>query len=205
MQIGIPVKFPIIGSSAKDIAEEIWRQSKGEIQVDIDELDRAWDYADILTAVQKGKVESGWIYSGYLSDMNPLFLIFSGPPFGLEPELHYKWLREGGGLQNYQKLYARFNIKAFPGALAGPEGAGWFKRPVFDPEDIKFLKIRTLGESGYVLTKPGAAIYTIPGPEIYHALKSGAVDAAEFSVPYIDELRGYYQVADFFYYRQFSS
>jgi TRAP-type mannitol/chloroaromatic compound transport system substrate-binding protein len=46
----------------------------------------------------------------------------------------------------------------------------------------------------------GAVPQSLPGGEIYPALERGAIDAAEWTVPYDDEKLGFYKVAKYYYY-----
>ena len=54
------------------------------------------------------------------------------------------------------------------------------KKPVYSVADYKGLKTRCIGMAADVLTKVGVAITYLPGPEIYSALESGAIDAANW-------------------------
>jgi TRAP-type mannitol/chloroaromatic compound transport system substrate-binding protein len=46
----------------------------------------------------------------------------------------------------------------------------------------------------------GAVPQSLPGGEIYPALERGAIDAAEWTVPYDDEKLGFQKVAKYYYY-----
>jgi TRAP-type mannitol/chloroaromatic compound transport system substrate-binding protein len=54
-----------------------------------------------------------------------------------------------------------------------------------------------------VLRRMGATVVTTPGGEIGNALKSGAIDAAEWVGPWADIARGLDKAADYYYYPGF--
>lgn len=54
------------------------------------------------------------------------------------------------------------------------------KKQVTSVADIKGLKIRAVGMIGQMLAEAGAAVITVPGPEIYGALEKGIIDAAVY-------------------------
>ena len=60
--------------------------------------------------------------------------------------------------------------------------------------------MRIPGLGGQVMAKLGVTVQTLPGGEIFQALQTGAIDAAEWVGPYDDEKLGLNQVAEFYYY-----
>jgi TRAP-type mannitol/chloroaromatic compound transport system substrate-binding protein len=50
------------------------------------------------------------------------------------------------------------------------------------------------------MTRLGATVQVIPGGEIFQALQTGAIDAAEWVGPYDDEKLGFQDVASYYYY-----
>jgi TRAP-type mannitol/chloroaromatic compound transport system substrate-binding protein len=77
---------------------------------------------------------------------------------------------------------------------------GWFRSEVKTLNDIKGLKMRIPGLGGQVMAKLGVTVQTLPGGEIFQALQTGAIDAAEWVGPYDDEKLGLNKVAKFYYY-----
>ena len=76
---------------------------------------------------------------------------------------------------------------------------GWFRKEIRSLEDLKGLKFRAPGNQGRVLAKLGVTPVTLPGGEIFPALQSGAIDAAEWIGPYNDLALGFYQVCKHYY------
>ena len=81
-----------------------------------------------------------------------------------------------------------------------PTPVCWFRTPVDSLADLSGLKIRFAGLGGKVMQRAGASVTMIPGGEIYQALEKGAIDAAEFSLPAVDQMLGFDRVAKYNYY-----
>jgi TRAP-type mannitol/chloroaromatic compound transport system substrate-binding protein len=77
---------------------------------------------------------------------------------------------------------------------------GWFRKEISKLRDLQGLKMRIPGLGGQVMGKLGVTVQTLPGGEIFQALQTGAIDAAEWSGPYDDEKLGLHKVAKFYYY-----
>ena len=76
---------------------------------------------------------------------------------------------------------------------------GWFRREIKSLDDLKGLKIRSLGLGGEVYRRLGATPQTTPPGEILTSLQSGVIDGAEFVGPGTDIALGLYRVAPFYY------
>src|SRR5262249_6467800 len=76
---------------------------------------------------------------------------------------------------------------------------GWFRREVKNLDDVRGLKIRSLGLGGEVYRRLGATPQTTPVAEMMASLQSGVLDAAEFVGPGTDIALGLYRSAPFYY------
>jgi TRAP-type mannitol/chloroaromatic compound transport system substrate-binding protein len=93
------------------------------------------------------------------------------------------WHHYGGGKALLEKLYKSMgaNVVSF---LCGPmptQPLGWFKKPIARVEDLKGLRFATADVSTEVYTALGARPSALPDGEIVAAIKSGALDGAEFN------------------------
>jgi TRAP-type mannitol/chloroaromatic compound transport system substrate-binding protein len=125
-------------------------------------------------------------------------------PFGLTPAEHVAWVDAGGGQALWDELYRPFGVKPFMGGNTGVCMGGWFRREIKSLEDLKGLKLRSLGLGGEVYRRLGATPQTTPPGEILVALQSGLVDGAEFVGPGSDIALGLYRVAPNYYYPGFN-
>ena len=76
---------------------------------------------------------------------------------------------------------------------------GWFRREIKSRDDVKGMKIRSLGLGGEVYRRLGAIPQTTSPGEILVALQSGVIDGAEFVGPGSDIALGLYRFAPFYY------
>ena len=120
-------------------------------------------------------------------------------PFGLTPNEHVAWVDAGGGQALWDELYAPFGVKPFMGGNTGVCMGGWFRREMQSLDDLRGLKIRSLGLGGEVYRRLGATPQTTPPAEILTRLQSGVIDGAEFVGPGTDIALGLYRVAPLYY------
>ena len=80
---------------------------------------------------------------------------------------------------------------------------GWFNKEINSLADLQGLRFRTAGLNAQVMGKLGVQVQTIPGAEIFQALQTGAIDAAEWVGPYDDQKLDFPSVAQFYYYPGF--
>jgi TRAP-type mannitol/chloroaromatic compound transport system substrate-binding protein len=108
-------------------------------------------------------------------------------------------MKYGNGQKLWDELYAPFGMRAFHAGSTGTQMLGWFRREIRSLADLNGLKFRAPGHQGRVLAKLGVTPVTLPGGEIFPALQSGAIDAAEWIGPYNDLALGFYQVCKYYY------
>src|SRR5262249_29656075 len=81
---------------------------------------------------------------------------------------------------------------------------GWFRREIKSRDDVRGLKLRSLGLGGEVYRRLGAIPQTTAPGEILVALQSGLIEGAEFVGPGSDIALGLYRYAPFYYYPGFN-
>lgn len=194
--------LPTLGDSLVFFKEQIEAASGGSIKVKIYEPGKLVPTADILAAVSEKKITGGYTASGYSVGKLPAAEFFTAIPFSQSLPYYLGWIYFGNGWKLYQEMYdlGGYNVKVFPFCFLSPETAGWYRKEIKSPEDIKGLRIRYFGLAGATLSKLGASISTIPGGEIFPSLEKGAIDATEFSTPAIDTKLGFYKVAKYNYF-----
>ena len=155
----------------------------------------------VLNAVEEGSVPIGHTVSHYYTDRGFVIALNNGLPFGLTARQQNAWLYEGGGLELLQEIHAdRFNIIQFPVGNSGVQMGGWFNREINSVSDLAGLRMRIPGIAGQVMERLGVTVQMLPGGEIFQALASGAIDAAEWVGPYEDERMGFHTAASYYYY-----
>ena len=153
----------------------------------------------LFDAVQQGTVQMGHGAAYYWQGKIPSAPFFATVPFGFTANEMNAWLEHGGGHKIWQEAYAPFGVKPFSIGNTGTQMGGWFNKEIKSTKDFKGLKIRMPGLGARVLTELGAAVVTLHGGEVFQALKSGTIDAAEWVCPYNDIASGLYKAAKFYY------
>src|SRR3954463_12821102 len=194
-----PKRLPGPGMSAERIAERIGPLSGGRIQVTAHAAGELVPAFEVLDAVGGGVAELGHTASFYWQGKQPAAAYFTTVPVGLKPAEHVAWVEGGGGQALWDALYAPFGVKPFMGGNTGVCMGGWFRRALASLDDVRGLKIRSLGLGGEVYRRLGATPQTTPPGEILTSLQSGVLDAAEFVGPGTDISLGLYRVAPNYY------
>ena len=171
----------------------------GSMQITVHAAGELTPAFEVLDAVGGGVAEMGHTASFYWQGKMPAAAYFTTVPFGLTPAEHVAWVDAGGGQALWDALYAPFGVKPFMGGNTGVCMGGWLRRAVASLDDVRGLKIRSLGLGGEVYRRLGATPQTTPPGEILTSLQSGVLDAAEFVGPGTDISLGLYRVAPMYY------
>jgi TRAP-type mannitol/chloroaromatic compound transport system substrate-binding protein len=134
----------------------------------------------------------------------PAANFFTTVPFGLTPDEHVAWVEHGGGQALWDELYSPFAVKPFMAGNTGVCMGGWFRREIKSVEDLRGLKLRSLGLGGEVFRRLGATPVSMPPGEAFPALQSGVVDGVEFTTPASDIALGLWRAAPNYAYPGFN-
>jgi TRAP-type mannitol/chloroaromatic compound transport system substrate-binding protein len=194
-----PKRLPGPGMSAERVAERISALSGGRLQVTVQAAGEVVPAFEVLDAVGGSVAEMGHTAAFYWQGKQPAAAYYTTVPFGLTPMEHVAWVEAGGGQALWDELYAPFGVKPFMGGNTGVCMGGWFRRELKSLDDLKGLKVRSLGLGGEVYRRLGATPQTTPPGEILTSLQSGVLDGAEFVGPGTDIALGLYRVAPLYY------
>ena len=196
-----PVALDTIFGGAQVFAERVAAMTSGKFKIDPRAAGELAPGTQVLDVVSQGAVPIGHTASYYYIGKSPVTAFGTALPFGLNAQQQNSWLYDGGGLQLLQDYYAKkFNVIQFPAGNTGVQMGGWFRKEINTVADLQGLKMRIPGLGGQVMAKLGVTVQVLPGGEIFQALQTGAIDAAEWVGPYDDEKLGLNQVAEFYYY-----
>jgi TRAP-type mannitol/chloroaromatic compound transport system substrate-binding protein len=194
-----PKRLPGPGMSAERVAERISALSGGRLQIAVQAAGELVPAFEVLDAVGGSVAEMGHTAAFYWQGKQPAAAYYTTVPFGLTPMEHVAWVDAGGGQALWDELYAPFGVKPFMGGNTGVCMGGWFRRELKSLDDLKGLKVRSLGLGGEVYRRLGATPQTTPPGEILTSLQSGVLDGAEFVGPGTDIALGLYRVAPLYY------
>ncbi len=195
-----PKNFPGLGTTVETFAGYVNDMSDGRLQIHVYGANEIVPPMGVFDAVSNGSVEMGHGGSYYWRGKSPAAQFFTTIPFGMNAQEMNGWLHHGGGLELWREIYAPFNLIPFAGGNTGIQMAGWFNREINRIEDLRGLKMRIPGMAGDVFNRAGGTSVNIPGGELYTALQTGVIDAAEWVGPENDLAFGFHQVAKYYYY-----
>jgi TRAP-type mannitol/chloroaromatic compound transport system substrate-binding protein len=196
-----PVSLDTIFGGAKVFADRVAALTGGKFKITPRSAGELAPPLEVLNVVSQGAVPCGHTAGYYYVGKTPAAAFGTTLPFGLNAQQQNAWLYEGNGLKLLQELYARkFGVIQFPAGNTGTQMGGWFRKEISKLSDLQGLKMRIPGLGGQVMGKLGVTVQTLPGGEIFQALQTGAIDAAEWVGPYDDEKLGLHKVAKYYYY-----
>ncbi|HET8725875.1 MAG TPA: TRAP transporter substrate-binding protein [Alphaproteobacteria bacterium] len=199
-----PKNFPGLGVSAERIATRIGEMTDGRLTVRVFAAGELVPAFESFDAVIGGAAEMSHGAAYYWQNKSRATNFFTGVPFGLTAVEQSAWIRYLGGQELWDELYAQFGVKGFLSGNTGTQAGGWFRGEINSVADLNGVKFRTPGLGGDVWSRLGVTIVNLPAGEIFPALQSGALDAAEFVGPYNDLALGFYQVAKNYYWTGFN-
>ena len=191
----VPKGLPGPGVSAQRWADRITAMSGGAIKVTLFGVGELVPPFGVEDAVQQGTAEIGHSTPYYAASKNTALHFFSAVPFGMTAVETQAWLRYGGGQDLWNEIYAERGLVPFYSGNSGAQAAGWFKNPITKLEDLSGLNMRIAGLGGEAMRKVGVNAVLLPPPEIFQAFQSGAIDAAEWVGPMLDQAFGLQKVA----------
>jgi TRAP-type mannitol/chloroaromatic compound transport system substrate-binding protein len=194
-----PKRLPGPGMSAERVAERIAALSGGRLQIAVHAAGEVVPAFEVLDAVGSGVADIGHTAAFFWQGKQPAAVFYTTVPFGLTPSEHVAWIDAGGGQALWDELYAPFGVKPFMGGNTGVCMGGWFRREINGADDVKGMKIRSLGLGGEIYRRLGATPQTTSPAEILTSMQSGLIDGAEFVGPGSDIALGLYRVATFYY------
>ena len=194
------LSLPIIGDAVPKLSQKVARASGGTLDIRAHEPGALVPALQAIHATSQGSVDASWAAAGNFASVDSAFNMFASVPFGPGIGEFMAWMYHGGGLQLSRTMFAKHNIHPIPCVMFAPEAAGWFRKEINAPADLRGLKMRSFGLAAQVLAKLGVATQMIAGGDISQALQLGTIDAAEFSIPSTDQKYGFYQVAKFYYF-----
>jgi len=194
-----PKGLPGVGTGAQRLADAITQMSEGRLQVKLYAAGELVPALATFDAVADGTADMAHDAAYYHTSKHEVTAFFTTFPWGLIAGELSGWIHHAGGQALWDELYDGFGLQAFLAGNTGTQMLGWFRKEINSVEDLKGLKFRTPGNGGRVMTKLGATVVSLPGGEIYQALATGTVDAAEWIGPYNDLSLGLHQAAEYYY------
>jgi TRAP-type mannitol/chloroaromatic compound transport system substrate-binding protein len=194
-----PRGLPGVGVNAERLAQRITALSDGKLTVKYHGGGELVPPFGVFDAVSSGAAAFGHTASYFAVGQVRATMYFTTFPYGLMQEELSGWIRFGGGQALWDEAYAPFGVKPFYAGGSGTQAGGWFKKQIGSLDDMQGLTMRIAGLGGDIMRRIGVNTVLTPPGEIFTALQTGVVDAAEFVGPWNDVALGLYQVAPYYY------
>lgn len=195
-----PTSAPQIGTMAVTMVEKLSTSSDGNIEMKLFEPNTLAPNAELFDKVADGTIDAVWSSPNFFAERDSVFWLFSTVPFGPSASEYLAWLSYGGGQDLMDSSFARFNIKPIVCTVLPPESGGWFRREINTVDDLKGLRMRFMGIGAKVIRRLGVETVALNGGDTFYALQSGNIDAAEFSLPFVDVRYGFEKAATHYYF-----
>ncbi|MHC4725276.1 MAG: TRAP transporter substrate-binding protein [Planctomycetota bacterium] len=152
-------------------------------------------------AVHSGIIDLAGDASAWWTNKWPSADLFNYRVGGLSAMETLVWNINGGGLELVRKMVKDYNVHVLPAYFTPPEAFLSSTKPINSVSDLKGLRIRTAGGGidGIAFKGMGAAIVSVPAPEIYESVQRGVIDAFQWGPPAVDYAGSTYEVIKYMY------
>jgi len=194
-----PKAAPGVGTNVTRFAELVGLMSDGRMELTVYGAGELVPPFGVEDAVQQGNVPVGHGPTYYAAGKNPALHWYTGVPFGMTSTELFAWIKWGGGQEIWDTIYAQRNLKPFYCGNSNTQSGGWFKNRIESLDDLKGLNMRIAGLGGETFRKLGVNAVLLPPTEIFQSLQSGAIDAAEWVGPMLDQAFGLQRITNLCY------
>lgn len=194
-----PANAPGVGVNAQRCADMINLMSGGRLEIRVYAAGELVAPFECFDAVQAGTADMAHATPYYWASKSNALHFFTGVPFGLTATEHTAWLLFGGGQDLWRRAYEPFGIVSFYAGSSGAQASGWFRREINSVDDLSGLTMRIAGLGGEAMRRLGVNVVLTPAGEIFQAMQSGTIDAAEWIGPWNDRAFGLFRVARYYY------
>lgn len=195
-----PPKLPVLGEMASRLEQGLAATSGGSLNAQIFAPGTLVPAADTFAAVTSGTIEAVFTTPGQWAPDAPTLQLFTAIPFGPQADELLAWFYHDEGRGLFEEQFQRRGVHGVLCGAIPPEGSGWYRQPVRQPEDFKGLTIRAFGLSAKVLEKLGVTIVDMDAGAILAAFEERRLDGAEYSLPVVDAEMGFGRFARNYYF-----
>ena len=177
------------------------KMTNGRLQITVHPIGTLVGYKEMLESLGAGNFDASVDCITYASGIEPGYAaIWSLPglwPIPEGPRVSRIWFDHFGGDELMEEAYGNHNAQYVESLTLSPEPI-MSKRPLRTLADFNGLKLRTApGLTHAVFEKLGASPQAMSGGEVYTALDTGVIDAAEWVSLTSDYDAGLHEVTDY--------
>ncbi|WP_167495663.1 TRAP transporter substrate-binding protein [Desulfosediminicola ganghwensis] len=182
---------------AENFAETVETLSQGSFKIKVFPAGVLFPVFETFDSLRNGMVNAGMVYSAYWPGKDPLF------SFTTQPGSPLSTYAEGAYLVEkldpwFTKLYAKHGMTYLGHAMVSPLYEQLMSVvPIDSVDKIKGLRIRTSGIGGQYYKALGATTVSLSAPDIYTALQTSSIEAAEWTFWDENMRMGFHEVASY--------
>jgi len=172
------------------LIESIEKVTQGQVKIKAYNSAAFVSFSEQHNAISKGVIQAGISTGSILLGTLPVASIASNLPLGWNSEEDYQDILHNYGLLELERNnYAKLNLYLLGEVYSGAYVlAGNF--PMEKLSDFKGKKMRLLGlVLGNLMKKVGVSPVTMPGTDVYMALKLGTIDGCSYTLPEFETMK----------------
>ncbi|WP_112324115.1 TRAP transporter substrate-binding protein [Oceanibium sediminis] len=170
------------GKLASEFVDNVQTMSNGEIQIEMFYSSSVVGSVETFDAAATGILDCDMTGGAYQTGKNPAFQFVGDIMGGYDdPYQQLSWLYYGGGLEAAQELYNKYDMELIGWWVYGQESLS-SNTPIAGVEDLQGWKFRSPpGMETKIFEKLGAVPVVMDFTEVFTAIETGIIDAADYS------------------------
>jgi len=187
----------LLHDTTVEFAETVYKLSQGELAIEVFASGVLFPVFDSFDAVANGVVEAHLLFGLYWPGKDPHFSLLSRPGCPINTFMEAAYLERQ--LFDWQNKLYNPHGKTYLGSFTVSTVYEQLmsRVPIRTLEDLQGLRIRASGFGARFFTELGATGVSMALPDIYPALQTGALDAAEWT-SWEDNMRlGFHEVVNY--------
>jgi len=170
------------GKLAAQFVDNVQTMSNGEIQIEMFYSSSVVGSVETFDAAATGILDCDMTGGAYQTGKNPAFQFVGDIMGGYDdPYQQLSWLYYGGGMEAAQELYNKYDMELIGWWVYGQESLS-SKTPIAGVEDLQGWKFRSPpGMETKIFEKLGAVPVVMDFTEVFTAIETGIIDAADYS------------------------
>lgn len=186
-----------------NFADKVEQASGGRMKITVFPAGQVVSSAEVPEAVRAGALDIGNTFLVYYAGKEPAFQAINEWPAGLERQQALDWFYSGGGKELLRPVAEKHNLH-YLGVSTLLGESFWSNRKLDSIEDLKGLKIRSVGLTAESLVKMGASPVNLSSEDMYTAMQRGTIDAFEFISTPVHYGNGWHEVTKYITFPQFT-
>lgn len=182
---------------AEVFCETVEELSGGEFVIEAFPAGVLFPVFETFDNLRNGVIQASMVYGAYWPGKDPGFILTTRPGCPLSTYAEGAYMTEKL-FPYFDKLYAKHGIKYLGHAMVSPLYEQLMSVvPIRTLEDLKGVRIRTSGFGARYYDALGATTVSLPSPEIYTALQTKNIDAAEWTFWDENMRMGFHEVVNY--------